>query len=118
MPERQVRLNSFVEGAKRVLVAPINYALELRHRTMNMGDKILMGEIVALEVVLFLATHDLEGKFSPGSFLATNFLTYLMAGVVMSAGNNRNQSIRGIDFGQLNAEDIERNDILPGIELN
>lgn len=55
MTERQVRPNSFVEWAKEVLVAPINYARELRHRTMNMGDKILMGEIALLEVVLFMA---------------------------------------------------------------
>lgn len=87
MAERKVRSNEFVEFGKWWFGSPVSYVRELRHRPIDMGDKILMGLVATSVGINFIAAHDPEGKFSLGYFLIFNALFYGMGAVGMQLGN-------------------------------
>lgn len=77
MNERRENPNSFKEYNREILLAPINYARELRQRGMDLGDKILLGELGAAVVMI--------GLLASGSYSRTQDLfhtTGLSAGII------------------------------------
>lgn len=79
MAERREGQNPVIEFTKDLLSAPLSYARELRNRPINLVDKILVGEIAAVETFSFLLSLEKQG-FNPAAFLLINACFYGMIG--------------------------------------